>query len=73
MVRRLVFNHRSGLVDRREQLFELALATTVALFGPNSGAALATVVDLLIEVPLMLTLYSACNRNRHWLPSSKPV
>lgn len=46
--------------------FELAVATAIALFGFNSGAALATVVGVLIEVPVMLTVVSIVNRSRSW-------
>jgi ACR3 family arsenite transporter len=46
--------------------FEVAIATAVMLFGLSSGAALATVVGVLIEVPLMLALVGFCNRTRHW-------
>ena len=46
--------------------FELAVATAIALFGPGSGAALATVVGVLIEVPVMLSVCAVCNRTRHW-------
>ena len=46
--------------------FEVAIATAVMLFGLSSGAALATVVGVLIEVPLMLALVSFCKRTRHW-------
>lgn len=46
--------------------FELAVATAIALFGFNSGAALATVVGVLIEVPVMLSVVSIVNRSRHW-------
>jgi ACR3 family arsenite transporter len=46
--------------------FEVAIATAVMLFGLSSGAALATVVGVLIEVPLMLALVAFCNRTRHW-------
>jgi len=48
--------------------FELAVATAIALFGPESGAALATVVGVLVEVPVMLSVRAACNRTRHWFP-----
>ena len=44
----------------------MAVATAIALFGPESGAALATVVGVLIEVPVMLSVCAACNRTRHW-------
>ncbi len=45
--------------------FEVAIATAVILFGLSSGAALATVVGVLIEVPLMLMLVSLCKRSCH--------
>ena len=44
--------------------FEVAIATAVMLFGLNSGAALATVVGVLIEVPVMLMLVEVCKKNR---------
>jgi arsenite transporter len=46
--------------------FEVAIATAVMLFGLSSGAALATVVGVLIEVPLMLALVGFCKRTQHW-------
>lgn len=49
--------------------FELAVATAIALFGFNSGAALATVVGVLIEVPVMLSIVAIVNRSRHWYES----
>ena len=45
--------------------FEVAIATAVMLFGLSSGAALATVVGVLIEVPVMLLLVEVCKRTRH--------
>ncbi|MFE4105889.1 ACR3 family arsenite efflux transporter [Almyronema epifaneia] len=48
--------------------FEVAIATAVTLFGLNSGAALATVVGVLIEVPLMLLLVEVCKRTAFWFP-----
>lgn len=48
--------------------FEVAIATAVMLFGLSSGAALATVVGVLIEVPVMLMLVSFCRRTSHWFP-----
>jgi ACR3 family arsenite transporter len=46
--------------------FELAVATAIALFGFESGAALATVVGVLVEVPLMLTVVHLTRRSRRW-------
>ncbi len=46
--------------------FELAVAVAISLFGLNSGAALATVVGVLVEVPVMLSLVAVINRTRHW-------
>ncbi len=46
--------------------FEVAIATATMLFGLSSGAALATVVGVLIEVPLMLMLVRICLKTRHW-------
>ena len=46
--------------------FELAVAVAISLFGLNSGAALATVVGVLVEVPVMLSLVAIANRTRHW-------
>lgn len=46
--------------------FELAVATAISVFGFTSGAALATVVGVLIEVPVMLTVVSIVNRSRGW-------
>lgn len=46
--------------------FELAVATAIALFGFNSGAALATVVGVLVEVPVMLSVVAIVNRSKGW-------
>jgi ACR3 family arsenite transporter len=59
-----------GALIGASNFFELAVATAIALFGPESGAALATVVGVLIEVPVMLSVCSACNRTRHWFPAA---
>lgn len=48
--------------------FELAVAVAISLFGLGSGAALATVVGVLVEVPVMLSLVAFANRTRHWFP-----
>ncbi len=51
--------------------FEVAIATAVMLFGLSSGAALATVVGVLIEVPVMLMLVKICLRTKHWFPAAQ--
>ncbi len=48
--------------------FELAVAVAISLFGLNSGAALATVVGVLVEVPVMLSLVAIANRTRQYFP-----
>ena len=50
--------------------FELAVAVAISLFGLGSGAALATVVGVLIEVPVMLSLVAFANRTKGWFPDS---
>jgi arsenite transporter len=46
--------------------FELAVAAAISLFGFKSGAALATVVGVLVEVPLMLLVVKVVNATKHW-------
>jgi len=58
-----------GALIGASNFFELAVATAIALFGPESGAALATVVGVLIEVPVMLSVCAVCTRTRHWFPA----
>ncbi len=53
--------------------FELAVATAIVLFGFESGAALATVVGVLVEVPVMLSAVAMVNRTRHWYEMRKGV
>jgi ACR3 family arsenite transporter len=57
-----------GALIGASNFFELAVATAIALYGPESGAALATVVGVLVEVPVMLSVCAVCNRTRHWFP-----
>ena len=49
--------------------FELAVAVAISLFGLGSGAALATVVGVLVEVPVMLSLVAFANKTKHWFPT----
>ena len=53
--------------------FELAVATAISLFGLASGAALATVVGVLIEVPVMLSVVRIVTRTRNWYESAPPA
>jgi len=62
-----------GALIGASNFFELAVATAIALFGPESGAALATVVGVLVEVPVMLSVCAVCNRTRAWFPAEQPV
>jgi arsenite transporter len=55
-----------GALIGASNFFELAVATAIALFGAESGAALATVVGVLVEVPVMLSVCGICNRTKHW-------
>jgi len=57
-----------GALIGASNFFELAVATAVSLFGLTSGATLATVVGVLVEVPVMLSVCSLCNRTRGWFP-----
>jgi ACR3 family arsenite transporter len=62
-----------GALIGASNFFELAVATAIALFGPESGAALATVVGVLVEVPVMLSVCNVCNRTRNWFPAAGEV
>ena len=58
-----------GAMIGASNFFELAVAVAISLFGLNSGAALATVVGVLVEVPVMLSLVAIANRNQRLFPS----
>ena len=51
--------------------FELTVAVAISLFGLQSGTALATVVGVLVEVPVMLMLVKIANNTRNWFPVTK--
>jgi ACR3 family arsenite transporter len=55
-----------GALIGASNFFELAVAVAITLFGPSSGAALACVVGVLVEVPVMLSVCNVCNRSRAW-------
>jgi ACR3 family arsenite transporter len=55
-----------GALIGASNFFELAVAVAITLFGPGSGAALACVVGVLVEVPVMLSVCKICNRSRGW-------
>lgn len=59
-----------GAMIGASNFFELAVAVAISLFGLNSGAALATVVGVLVEVPVMLSLVAIANRNRRLFPGA---
>jgi ACR3 family arsenite transporter len=62
-----------GALIGASNFFELAVAVAITLFGANSGAALATVVGVLVEVPVMLSVCQVCNRTRGWFPPESSV
>lgn len=53
--------------------FELAVAVAISIFGLTSGATLVTVVGVLVEVPVMLTLVKIANNTKHWFDPSSPT
>ena len=55
-----------GALIGASNFFELAVAVAITLFGPTSPAALATVVGVLVEVPVMLSVCKACVETRSW-------
>jgi ACR3 family arsenite transporter len=69
LMRRLRVRHNvaaPGSLIGASNFFELAVAVAITLFGADSPAALATVVGVLVEVPVMLSVCHVCNRSRDW-------
>ena len=62
-----------GALIGASNFFELAVAVAITLFGPTSPAALATVVGVLVEVPVMLSVCRACMRSRDWYERALPA
>jgi ACR3 family arsenite transporter len=60
-----------GALIGASNFFELAVATAIALYGPGSGAALATVVGVLVEVPVMLSVCRVCVSTRGWFEAGQ--
>jgi ACR3 family arsenite transporter len=60
-----------GALIGTNNFVEVAVATAIALLGPPSAPALATLVGVLVEAPVMLSVCAACNRTRHWFPMTK--
>ncbi len=61
-----------GALIGASNFFELAVATAIALYGAGSGAALATVVGVLVEVPVMLSVCRVCVSTKHWFDGVEP-
>ena len=62
-----------GALIGASNFFELAVAVALTLFGATSGAALATIVGVLVEVPVMLSVCRICNRSRDWYGRAAPA
>ena len=76
LMRRLRVEHNvasPGSLIGASNFFELAVAVAITLFGADSPAALATVVGVLVEVPVMLSVCNVCNRTRGWYQRSLAV
>lgn len=76
LMRRLRVEHQvaaPGALIGASNFFELAVAVAITLFGAESPAALATVVGVLVEVPVMLSVCNVCNRSRSWYEQRQPA
>jgi len=75
LMRRLRVEHNvasPGSLIGASNFFELAVAVAITLFGADSPAALATVVGVLVEVPVMLSVCKFCNRTQRWYQAGLP-
>jgi len=75
LMRRLRVAHNiasPGSLIGASNFFELAVAVAITLFGADSPAALATVVGVLVEVPVMLSVCKVCNQSRNWYNQKLP-
>ncbi|HBP38261.1 MAG TPA: arsenical-resistance protein [Clostridiales bacterium] len=74
--KKLKLNHciaaPAGMIGA-SNFFELSVAVAISLFGPKSPAALATIVGVLTEVPVMLILVKIANRTAHWFPAEEKL
>ena len=70
--RRLHLSHEvaapAGMIGA-SNFFELAVAVAITMFGTSSPVVLVTIVGVLVEVPIMLTLVRIANKTRHWFPA----
>jgi arsenite transporter len=76
LMRRLRVDHNvasPGSLIGASNFFELAVAVAITLFGADSPAALATVVGVLVEVPVMLSVCNVCNRTRGWYQKNMAI
>jgi len=76
LMRRLRVEHNvaaPGSLIGASNFFELAVAVAITLFGTDSPAALATVVGVLVEVPVMLSVCRVCNASRRWYDNGQPM
>lgn len=62
-----------GALIGASNFFELAVAVAITIFGPSSGAALACVVGVLVEVPVMLSVCTVCNGTKNWFERTHPA
>jgi len=76
LMRKLRVEHNvaaPGALIGASNFFELAVAVAITLFGADSPAALATVVGVLVEVPVMLSVCHACNRSQRWYQADRSI